>query len=341
MKKRKPKIFHGLVNYGTQSGLFARELRCLGYDAISVTRPDSFKRVTDIEILQSRSNFDRIKKLLFLLSCFFKYNIFHFYYGTSLLPKQIDLPFYKMFGKKVVFHYLGNDVMTCLKSIEIHTYPFMQFLVNKKEMIKYDAEIVMNLTRQNKYANLALVCLPTYLDFVKNSKLLNLGIDLDNYLTSDISLDYITICHAPTDRRIKGTSHILDAIDRLKKEGYNLRFNLIENTEHFRLREEIIKCTIFIDHVIGTFYGTVGIEAMALGRPVFCVMDEMVLKNISYSSEIPVVNTNPGNVYENLKYYIENSHFLLELSKKSRIYVEKYHDIKKQTKELVNIYSQL
>lgn len=345
MKNREPKIFHGLVNYGTQSGLLARELRKLGYDALSVTYPDPFKRITDIELKHGgnviQKGIRHFWNIYLKMYYFIRYDIFHFYYGKSLLPKNYDLPFYKVFGKKIVFHYLGNDVMTCSKSIEIHSYPFMQFLVGKNEMSRYDETIEMNIARQKKYSNLELVCLPPYLNFVSNSILFNLGIDLGKYLPSNVSVKHITICHAPTDRRIKGTSHVINAIDRLKREGFNFNFNLIENIEHSKLREEIIKCNIFVDHVIGTFYGTVGIEAMALGRPVFCIMDESVLNNISYSDEIPVVNTNPTNLYENLKYYIKNSHLLPEIGKKSRQYVEKYHDIKEQAKELVKIYSQL
>ncbi len=108
--KKQPKIFYGLVNYGTQSGLFARELRRLGYDAISVTYPDSFKRVTDIEFKHGGNILQKLVRhssnYLFRIKCFFEYDVFHFYYGTSLMPYQFDLPFYKLFGKKCKYAFL-------------------------------------------------------------------------------------------------------------------------------------------------------------------------------------------------------------------------------------------
>lgn len=65
MKPTKPKrlkVFHGLVNYGTQAGLFAQELRKLGIEAISVSFPDPYKRLIDVELLTGGNLFQKIIK---------------------------------------------------------------------------------------------------------------------------------------------------------------------------------------------------------------------------------------------------------------------------------------
>ena len=51
MRTKELRVFHGLVNYGTQAGLFARALREAGVEAISVAFPDPFKRHIDVELL--------------------------------------------------------------------------------------------------------------------------------------------------------------------------------------------------------------------------------------------------------------------------------------------------
>ena len=44
------KVFHGLVNYGTQAGMFSRELRRQGVEAISIVTADPSRRLVDINM---------------------------------------------------------------------------------------------------------------------------------------------------------------------------------------------------------------------------------------------------------------------------------------------------
>ena len=62
MKEKKLKVFHGLVNYGMQAGVFANELRNKGIDALSVSNSDSFKRLIDVELPHGGSFFIKIIK---------------------------------------------------------------------------------------------------------------------------------------------------------------------------------------------------------------------------------------------------------------------------------------
>ena len=131
------KVFHGIVNYGTQAGLLAKGLRDEGIEALSVSAPDRFKRKIDIELLQgNRYSFRGIRILIWnLLRSFYwfcKFDIFHFYYGTSLLPNQLDLPLYKFFGKKVVMEYLGSDVQGYEFSVKKYKYRNCYIVISKR-----------------------------------------------------------------------------------------------------------------------------------------------------------------------------------------------------------------
>src|SRR2546427_5416823 len=37
-------------------------------------------------------------------------DIFHFYFGLTLIPKSVQFPLLRLLGKKSVFHYLGSDI---------------------------------------------------------------------------------------------------------------------------------------------------------------------------------------------------------------------------------------
>ena len=54
--------------------------------------------------------------------------------------------------------------------------------------------------------------------------------------------------------------------------------------------------------------------------------------------ELPFVNTNPDTIYDNLKDLILNPEKRHEIGKKSREYVERYHDVNVVIDDLLNIY---
>lgn len=347
-KTKRPKIFHGLVNYGTQSGLFARELRKLGYEAISVTYPDRFKRITDVELKHGGNFFQKIFRhtwnYLFLIKCFFKYDIFHFYYGTSLLPCQMDLPFYKMFGKKVIMEYLGNDIQGYQLSVEKYKWTNVSFMMSQKEGIKSDQRIKKRYNREIKYINQSFVCAPCYSEFSPDSEVLPLAIDINRFSFTPLPEfnGQIRIMHAPTHRGFKGTDFIIQAIERLKTEGYNIYFDIVENVTHDELLDRYKLCHLFIDQILGGWYGTASLEAMATGRPVVVSLRPDYFKYIDFSDKIPAIHADPDIIYDVLKITLDNGiEYLIEKGKQCRQFVEMYHDVRVVTKKLVNFYSKL
>ena len=180
-KTKKLKVFHGLVNYGTQAGLFARELRNQGIEAIAVTYPDSFKRITDVELKHGGNIFQKIVRhtwnYLFRIKCMFKYNVFHFYYETTLLPYQLDLPVLKFFCKKIVMEYLGNDIQSYKISIEKYKWTNMPGFIGAGDPEAYDKRIEKRYSNETKFTDLQAVCAPVYSEFVPKSIVIPLAID--------------------------------------------------------------------------------------------------------------------------------------------------------------------
>ncbi len=347
MKNRKLKVFHGLVNYGTQAGLLAQGLRNKGIEAISVSYFDRFKRQIDIELDYNGNTINKILKhvinLIRKLYWFYKYNTFHFYYGTSLFYKQIDLPFYKFLGKKVIMEYLGYDVQLYRYSLEKYEVTNVKYYKTHEESLIADKKKLARLKHETPYINKQFVCAPCYLEFVPKAEILPLAIDLSKYQFSPKinNSDEITIMHAPTSKGNKGTEFIMVALNKLINEGYKIKILLIENVSHEELKNKYKECDIFIDQILGGWYGTAAIEAMAIGRPTVCFIRKSYCKYIDYGDEIPIINAEPKTIYNVLKQILDNKDVLKDLGEKSREFVEKVHDLNKITEKLISIYKSL
>lgn len=341
------KVFHGMVNYGTQAGYFSRGLRDKGIMAISVVYFDRFERVCDISLrpyIDSKNIIVKIfKNILQRIKWFKEYNIFHFYFGTTLFPFQIDLLFYKIFRKKVVMEYLGYDVQLYQYSIDKYKFTNVKYYHSKYESLKADRRKLRRLNFENKFVNKQLVCAPYLSEFVPRSEVLPLAIDLKDYEYSPMvdPGDKIVIMHAPTNRGNKGTKYIIKAIEKLKDKGIRIEFVLVENISHSELKKKYKKCDIFIDQILGGWYGTASIEAMAIGRPTVCFLRESYFKYIDYSASIPIINANPDNLYDVLLNIIKRKEELPEIGKKSREFVENIHSLDKCVEKLIKIYEKL
>jgi len=343
-RKRTLKVFHGFSNYGTQAGLFSLELRRSGIDAISVTTYDKFKRQTDVELLHGGSLFAKIFKhgwnWIRLAFWFFRYNTFHFYFGSTLVPGQWDLPLYRLFKKRLVFEYLGSDVMDYATVVERYslskTHRFALSL-GKGELDKKQ-----RILTHRRYADVQLVCAPCYVEYVPGSKVLPLGVDLTRFAFREKDFSgRLIIMHAPTDMEFKGTTYILAALESLKAEGYPIEINLVRDITHTELIAEYQRSHIFIDQISIGWYGTASIEAMATGCPTACFIDSRYLQYIDFANQIPIVNVTRDHVLETIRELISNREKLKDLSLASRAFAENIHDIKEVTKHLTQIYHEL
>jgi antigen flippase len=339
------RVFHGLVNYGTQAGILARALRALGCDAISVTYPDAFQRITDVQLRSGGNLFQKVGRHLwnywFQLRCFFRYDIFHFYYGTSLLPRQWDLPFYHMFGKQVILEYLGNDIQSYELSIQKYRWTNVKFMMSPEEGKAADAKIKRRLAFESQYASRTLVCAPVYSEFAPNSTVLPLAIDLAELpLRRFPNFEGVfKLLHAPTDRNFKGTKFIIEAIEKLISGGYPVELTIAENISHAELLKKYHECHLFIDQILGGWYGTAAIEAMACGRPVVCSIRQSYFVHIGYGSQIPIIDADPDTIYPALAQLLDRGiEELQKLGLRSRQFVEQVHDSRKVATELLQIY---
>ena len=140
----------------------------------------------------------------------------------------------------------------------------------------------------------------------------------------------VVIAHAPNHKGCKGTEFIINAIEKLKENGYKIKFILIEKKQNFEvqkiLNEEV---DILIEQLIFTGFGLNGVEGMATGITTISNLEDknyiLPLKRWTYFAECPVVSSCPETILITLKKLIENPELREELGRCGRKYVKKYH----------------
>lgn len=276
--------------------------------------------------------------VLNFLKCAPKYDIFHFHFGRTLLPRGVDLPILKMMGKKLVMHYWGDDVRQNDISIN-YTY------LNYKELKsiypqKDDHKIRDRIKWMSKYLDASIVGDYSLLPYVPGGKVIKQAIDLNNleFVGAKGKDGPIKIVHAPSNEPIKGTDHVLQAMERLKGEGYKIDFTLMEKMNNGKVMELCRDADIVVDQLLLESYGIFAIECMALGKPVLCRVDEHFVK--CYPN-LPIVNTDPDNIYQNLKLLIEDPGLRAKLGLQGRRFVEEVHDARKIAQQLAELYQSL
>lgn len=335
MQKSNMKVFHGLINYGTQAGMLALGLRKEGICAKSFVWEDPSKRMIDVDLSEKLSKVKYVRwlqELSFFLKCLKKYNIFHFYFGISFFPHNLDLPILKLFGKKIVMEYLGTDVDLWLG---LNGRDWRNRPVNRLKLVK-------RVQKQAKQVDAQLVCSPHYYQFVDNSIILPLAIDIEQYQYTPRNNEdeIITFMHCPTNRLAKKTDYIEAALNRLKEEGYKFNYKRIENVTHSQLKEEYKSADVIIDQ-LNHWYGTVSVEAMALGRPVVAGYYNHYLLYDDRFEGIPIIQADVKTIYQVLKDILDKKYDLKRIGEQSRIFVEKVHSLEAVTKQLIGVYESL
>jgi glycosyltransferase involved in cell wall biosynthesis len=285
---------------------------------------------------------DRLGKLvkctLFFLWAATHYDIFHFFYGQSLMPRTfIDLPILRMLGKKIFVHFRGMDVRNYAICEYKHALMRGEKLAEKPPVSTPEQQARVRMWR--RYANAMFISEPDLFACVPDAILVPQAIDLNEWEYSPMISRQrpIKVMHAPSWRRKKGTDYIIAAIQYLKEKGYDIELVLAENVPHEKMKLLYQQAHIVVDQLLVGWYGNVSIEAMATGRPVICYIDDELRKK--YRPDLPIISADPWSLTDKLVELIADPEQRLELGQRGREYVEKWHSVEKIVAQLLDIYN--
>jgi len=238
-------------------------------------------------------------------------DVFHFYFGLTLVPKAIQFPALRAFGRKSVFHFLGSDIRR--KTREELAYAW-----------RADARIVGSYDAKR---------------WVPDAHVVPVGIDLSRYEPAPArETDRVRIVHAPTNRRAKATDAVIAACAQLPVE-----LDIVENVRHDQAIERFKEADIVVDQFNAGWHGVFAIEGMALGKPVVgYIRDEpRELSAEAFGVELPIWNATKETLIERLRPLVASVEERRRLGQAGRAYVEQVHDADKVADRLLSIYRSL
>jgi glycosyltransferase involved in cell wall biosynthesis len=239
-------------------------------------------------------------------------DVFHFYFGLTLVPRSVQFPILRALHKKSVMHYLGSDIRG-----------------------KSPAELAFG-----RNAGAQLVGSYDAIRWVPEAEVIPPGIDVGSiepaYPPTDRKRP--VILHAPSSRRRKGTEHVVAACD-----GLDADLVLVEGLHHDEAFERYREADIVVDQLNAGWYGLFAIECMALGKPVVTfLLDEAVRRSeTAFGTRVPIVNATKEDLRRRLEPLVASASERRRIGEASRAYVERVHDLERVGDRLLALYSRL
>ena len=238
-------------------------------------------------------------------------DVFHFYFGLTLVPKSLQFPLLRALRKKSVFHYLGSDIRG--KTPEELT-----------DGKRADAEIVGSYDA---------------IRWVPDARVIPPGLDLRPFTPVPPSNNpRPLVVHAPSSRDKKGTEHVIAACAQLPVE-----LDIVEGVPHDLARERYARADIVVDQLYAGWHGVFALEAMALGKPVIAYLKPDVVERSAegYGIRVPIVPATAETLVDALGPLVDRPELRRELGAQSRMYVEQVHDIDRVADRLLDVYRSL
>jgi glycosyltransferase involved in cell wall biosynthesis len=238
-------------------------------------------------------------------------DIFHFYFGLTLVPKSLQFPLLRALRKKSVFHYLGSDIRGKTRA---------QLAYGKRA----DAEIVGSYDA---------------IRWVPEAHVVPPGLDLREFTpVPPTDNPRPLVVHAPSNREKKGTRFVIEACEHLPVE-----LDIVEGVPHEEARARYARADIVVDQLNAGWHGVFALESMALGKPVVTYLKPDVVERSAegFGVRIPIVPATKETLVDALRPLVEQPALRREIGAQSRAYVEQVHDVDRVADRLLDVYRSL
>lgn len=358
---KKLRILHAPAIVINQQWIISRAQRELGctsdFMVFNADKPELPVRDCDINFHFDRNDIsprpgNLLKTLLFLIkfsfffiTSLFKYDVFHFHSESFFGSRStLDLKILRLFRKKIVFQYWGCDIR--LKSLSVLSSDFST--CDACIRVCQNTRKLRDNLNHLKYADFRVYGGADAMAVVPDAIFVPIAIDL-NYWKPGLQIPKEHLLPATKNVRIlqafenpgsrgdlKGTRFIKAAVDALKKEGCGIDYIFLDKIPHDSMRYYYQQADIVVDQLLTGWHGSVTVEAMAMGRPVICYLDEKAVRFLP--KDHPIVNANPATVADKLRELVKDPGLRSEIGSKSRLYVEDRHDALKLAGIYIDLY---
>jgi glycosyltransferase involved in cell wall biosynthesis len=238
-------------------------------------------------------------------------DVFHFYFGLTLVPRRLQFPVLRATRRKSVFHFLGSDIRG--KSPEELAYAR-----------RADARIVGSYDA---------------IRWVPDAEVIPPGVDLAALAPVPPPNDERPVfVHAPSSRARKGTEHFVRACEALGVE-----LDIVEGLHHDEARKRYERADVVLDQLNAGWYGMLAIEAMALGKPVVTFLHDEAARRTeeAFGLPVPIVRADRERLVDSLRPLAESAAERRRIGAESRAYAEQVHDLDRVADRLLALYARL
>jgi hypothetical protein len=349
----------------------ARAEREHGLACVAVTFEQTVYAYETDEVLFKPSDrvFRReLKRFALLRRAVRDFDVVHFNFGRTIMPlapelpassrmRRVyeryarlvefrDLPLLKRAGKRVVVTYQGDDARQGDYSLSHFDLSIAHEAGAGYYTPQGDAARRRRIKAMDRYADAIFALNPDLLHVLppRAEFLPYANVDLREWRPAPPQQEPPLVLHAPTHRGGKGTRFVLDAVERLRAEGVEFEFVLVEGMTRDQARKTYERADLLVDQLLAGWYGGLAVELMALGKPVISYIRREDLDGVSPErrDELPIVEARPETIYDVLRRCLTTERDRLpELGVRCRAYVERLHDPIKIAERLKQTYEQI
>lgn len=343
---RRLKIFHGPANIGGIGWRLSRLQRADGCQADFWTLVEH-PRKQDADICLQAQAHGPIRRGLAMVRMFLfavgNYQVFHFYFGVTLLPFGVDLPLLRLLRKRVVMTYAGSDVR--LYSVDAARHHSPGLLLEAGYTPDAERRRRRRLFWQSLWCHYATA--PRNLFAFANTAYPSARISRCWVNNIDIALpDHavpfqsgvgrrLCVVHAPTSQRVKGTRYIEQAVSRLRQKGYDFEYRRIEALPHAEAQRLLRGADIVIDQLVVGGIGNLALEAMALGKTLLTYVYEPIMAELD---DPPLVNVRHETLEDELRQVLDDESLRERLYREGPRFVRRYVDRRAICDEVYRLY---
>jgi|TARA_R100001015_G_C4635232_1_gene204145 glycosyltransferase involved in cell wall biosynthesis len=269
-----------------------------------------------------------------------EFDVLNYAWGESIFSDFSDVLYAKSRGKKTIPSFLGSDVRRYKFAKNIS--PYFEY-DNQPDDGRKERKLAFWSDINNRTAITGSEEMELLVsDFFDTCHNIGYG-GMDEYLRMKTVFsqgEAITIVHAPSNPRIKGTEYVRQAIKKIKERLGEEKINYIELTDvsHKEALEIYSRADIILDQFKIGGLGYLAHEAMALGKPVVTYVSPKIIELLP--EHPPILNTSPQEIHDNLSYLIKDKNLIYNLGEKSKKYIQKYHTHKSFTNRVKHAFTQ-
>lgn len=323
---QRPRILHAPADVGGHAYGLSRGERELGFHSdVAVLSAGPYGYGADIRLDLTDLPTWRVvrRRAGFVRHALARYDVIHLNFGHPIVAVRrgpfvlSELPLLKRAGKTVIVTFQGCDVRpqaACACTSPVCAAQDPRRLPNARHMLRH-ADRVYHLN-------------PDLRHWLPGSRFLP-------YANVDIRAvtprppaqrDELVVAHGPTNREVKGTEHVVAAVEGLRGEGVAVRLDLVEGATRDEALARFAAADVIVDQLRLGWYGGLAVEGMALGRPVMAAIREDDPSDNPFGAGLPIVRTGPATLRDDLRALLADGARRERIGAQGRAFVERHHD---------------